>query len=78
MMCLEIILNNLKEGQSGRIVRLEGGQHFQRKLRTIGIREGKKILVLAKQPLGGPIVVEIDGRDTTIGRRMAGRIIVEL
>ena len=72
---------NLKEGQSGIIVRLEGrlegGLHFQRKLRTIGIREGKNILILAKQPLGGPVVVEIDGRDTTIGRGMASRIIVE-
>jgi|GEM_PF-428034 len=78
MVLMESLLKNLNEGQGGRITRLEGGQNFQRKLRTIGIREGKSITVLATQPLGGPIVVEIDGRDITIGRGMASRIIVEL
>lgn len=76
-MQLEKKVTELKEGQRGRIIRLDGGQHFQRKLRTMGIREGKVIAILAKQPLGGPVVVEIDGRDTTIGRGMASRIVVE-
>ena len=77
-MTLETVLTKMREGQSGRIIRLEGGKHFQRKLRTIGIREGKTLIVTAIQPLGGPLVIEIDGRDTTIGRGMASRIIVEL
>jgi ferrous iron transport protein A len=70
-------LVNLREDDEARIIRLEGGRHFQRKLRTIGIREGKTIIMLAKQPLGGPLVVEIDGRETTMGRGMARRVIVE-
>ena len=75
---MTIALVNLKEGQDARIVRLDGGGEFQRKMRTIGIREGKVIKVLTRQPFGGPVVVEIDGRGTTIGRGMARRIIVEL
>jgi len=75
---LETVLSKMKENQQATILRLEGGKSFQRKLRTIGIREGKLINILTKQPLGGPVVVEIDGRSTTIGRGMAGRIIVEL
>lgn len=70
-------LASLKEGQEARIVQLDGGGEFQRKLRTIGIREGKVIKVLTWQPFGGPVVVEIDGRGTTIGRGMARRIFVE-
>ncbi len=74
---MTIPLGSLKEGQEARIVQLDGGDEFQRKLRTIGIREGKVVKVLTRQPFGGPVVVEIDGRSTTIGRGMARRIIVE-
>jgi FeoA domain. len=38
----QIPLTDLKENEGGMITRLEGGQGFQRKLRTLGIREGKK------------------------------------
>lgn len=70
-------LTDLREGQKARIISLQGGGQFQRKLRTIGIREGKDITLLTRQPFGGPVVIEIDDRETTIGRGMARRIIVE-
>ncbi|MEG3056089.1 MAG: FeoA family protein [Methanoculleus sp.] len=44
--------------------------------RTIGIREGKTLTVVARHPLGGPVVVEVNGREVTLGRRMAQRVIV--
>jgi ferrous iron transport protein A len=75
-MCMRNSLLHLAEGRSGTIVMLHGGRHFQRKLRNMGIREGKVITLLARQPLGGPVVVEVDGRETTLGRGMARRIIV--
>lgn len=74
---METPITNLKEGKEATIVSLAGGHGFKRKLRTVGIREGKIIKVQTKQPFGGPVVVEIDGRETTIGRGMAQRIIVE-
>ena len=77
-MRLQVQLTRLKVGEKATIIRLEGGQQFQKKLRTTGIREGKIIVLLTKQPFGGPIVVEIDGRETTIGRGMAQRIIVDV
>jgi ferrous iron transport protein A len=73
---MEIPITDLKEGESGIVVSLAGGGAFQRRLRTIGIREGKIVKLLLKQPFGGPFVVEIDRRQTTIGRGMARRIIV--
>ena len=71
-------LNSLKPNQIGKIVRIEGGYGLQRKLRTLGIREEKIVKMVARQPIQGPVVIEIDGRQTTIGRGMANKIIVEL
>lgn len=70
-------LSQLIEGTEARIVRLAGGIGFQRNLRARGIREGKIIKIVAKHPLRGPLVISIDGRETTIGRGMAGKIFVE-
>ncbi len=74
---MEKPITKIKEGEKATIIRLIGGYGFQRRLRTMGIREGKIVKVVTRHPFGGPLVVEIDGRDTTIGRGMAERIIVE-
>jgi ferrous iron transport protein A len=67
----------LPHNKMARITELAGGHEFQRKLRNLGIREGKTVRVLASQPFGGPVVIEVDGRATTIGRGMAKGILVE-
>ena len=72
-----IPLINLPENKEARVVRLEGGHGFQRNLRARGIREGKIIKIVAKHPLQGPLVISIEGRETTIGRGMASKIWVE-
>lgn len=74
---MELALTALSRGKEGKIVRLEGGHGFQRKLRVMGIREGKLVKVLTVQPFRGPLVIEIEGRRTTLGRGMAQRIWVE-
>ena len=71
-------LSSLKPNQSGKIVRIEGGYGLQRKLRTLGIREEKTVKMVARQPIKGPVVIEIDNRQTTIGRGMANKIIIEI
>ena len=65
----------LETGTTAVIRRLEGGHWFQHKMRGIGIREQKTIRLVAKHPFNGPVVVEVDGREMTIGRRMAEHII---
>lgn len=77
MITLIIPITELRAYQTARIVGLAGGHGFQSRLRTLGIREGKSITVQVSQPFGGPVVIEIDGRATTIGRRMARGILVE-
>jgi Fe2+ transport system protein FeoA len=76
-MRMEVPLTSLAINQTAIIRAFMGGQHFQHKLRMMGIREGKTIKLLASQPLRGPFVIEIDRRELTIGRRMAHHIIVE-
>jgi ferrous iron transport protein A len=75
---MDIPLTQLREGQKARITRLDGGFGFQRNIRTRGIREGKVVEVVTRHPIGGPIVIEIDGRETAIGRGMARRIFVKV
>ena len=47
------------------------------KLAGMGIRKGKKIRMITKQPIKGPVVVEVDGADTSLGLEMAKKILVE-
>ena len=73
-----IPVTQMKIGGSAYITGLDGGEEFKKKLRVIGIREGKMVIVITQHPLGGPIVLQVDGRKTTLGRRMARRILVEV
>ena len=74
---MEVPLTSLASNQTAIVRHFIGGQHFQHKLRMMGIREGKEVKMIASQPLRGPVVIEIDRRELTIGRRMAHHIIVE-
>ncbi|MBU4256132.1 MAG: ferrous iron transport protein A [Thermoplasmatales archaeon] len=70
-------LSKLEIGKTARIVKLEGGHGLKRNLRIKGIREGKNIKIITRQPIGGPLVVEVEGMQTVIGRGMAKKIFVE-
>ncbi len=74
----ELSLLQLEESQTATVLILNGGCGFQRRLRSLGIKEGKPIRVVAKHPFAGPVVVDIDGRQLSLGRGMARRIAVAL
>ncbi|MDY6959907.1 MAG: FeoA family protein [Halobacteriota archaeon] len=74
---METSLVDLENGDSGKITRITGGHGQQRHMRSLGVREGKEINIIAKQPIGGPIIVDIDGNRIAIGRGMANRVMVE-
>ena len=73
---MEQPITSLETGKTVVILRLEGGYLFRKKMGEMGIRERKTIRLVAIHPFHGPIVVEVDGRETTLGRRMAEHIIV--
>jgi Fe2+ transport system protein FeoA len=74
---MELPLTRIDPGKGAVITRLEGGHEIQHRLRAMGVKEGKTLRVVTRYPLSGPVVVEIDGRSTTIGRGLAQRILVE-
>jgi Fe2+ transport system protein FeoA len=85
---MEKSLIELKEGQKGIITRISGGfgmghkshgggHHAVKQLENLGIRIRKEVTVTSIQPFG-PIVIEIDGRETAIGKGRAAKIYVEV
>ena len=53
-------------------------REFKEKLAGMGIRVGKKIKMLTKQPMKGPIVVVVDEARTSLGLEIAKKITVEV
>ena len=70
-------ITELDVDQEATIVEIAGGHDFAERLRSLGIKEAKIVRVAAKHPFGGPMVLEVDGRQTTVGRGMARKIMVE-
>ena len=69
---METPITSLRAGTVAQITTLLGqGCSFQRKLRTMGIREGKMLKIVAIQPFAGPLVLDIEGREITLGRSIA-------
>ena len=69
-------LADLRIGELKRVKGVTGGHGLQNNIRSMGIREGKVLRVVTRQPLRGPIVVEIDGMRIAIGRGMAKKILL--
>ena len=71
-------LIDVPEKKHAKILSLNGGHGFQRKLRVMGIREGQIIKIVSKQPFRGPLTIEACGSQMTMGRGLAQRIYVEV
>ena len=71
----DITFAQLKTGEQATIVAVQGGC-LQHRLRSVGLKEGKRVRVVAKHHFSGPMVVEVERRHITIGRGMAQKIIV--
>jgi len=70
-------LVELAIGMGAQIVKLKGGFGMQRHLISLGIVPGKIIHKITSQPMGGPIVIEIEGARIAVGRGIARRVIVK-
>ena len=57
---------------------INGGHGLIQKLQVMGIRKGQQIQLTSKQPFRGPITIKINGREITLGRGMARKILVEV
>lgn len=71
-------LSHLPINKKAKIVSIQGGYGFQRKLGIMGIREKQEIKIVSRQPFHGPLTIEVRGSQMTLGRGMAQKITVEV
>jgi len=73
----EIPLIGMNEGERGKILKIVSGTNLKMRLENLGVRIGKEIKVISKQPCES-ITIEIEQHQIAIGRGMASKIYVEI
>ena len=73
---MEKKLSEMKYAEKGRIKEID--QSLRAKIAGMGIREGKEIEMMTKQPIKGPVVVAVDRSNTSLGLGLADKIVVEV
>ena len=68
-----LTLSQLKPGEQGRVMVIEGGRGIRQKLFLRGLFEGSVVRVIS---CSGPVTVEVDRNTVSIGRGMAQKIVV--
>lgn len=70
-------LLGIPKGHTVKIINFQGGKGLEAKLRQLGLNPGREVKVLRYAPLGGPVMLDVEGRSIAIGRGIAERVIVE-
>lgn len=70
-------VTEMKEGQKGRIVEIQGGRGLLEKLEVLGIRCGSEITKVSSQFLRGPVTIQVGNTQVAIGYGMARKIAVQ-
>ena len=71
-----ITLLNVPNGKRARLVSIS--ERLNSKLMQYGLYVGDFVRVLRSAPLGGPLLVEVNGREIALGRTVAEKIFVEV
>jgi ferrous iron transport protein A len=69
-------LSEMKYAEEGIVTHIE--ETLRKKVAGMGISPGKKLRMLTKQPVKGPVVVVVDEANTSIGLDVAESILVEI
>jgi ferrous iron transport protein A len=70
-------LLDIPKGRTVKIINYQGGKGVESKLRQLGLNPGREVKVLRYAPLGGPMMLDVEGRSVALGRGIAERVIVE-
>ena len=73
-----IDLTEMKPGESGEVMEIQGGFGMTRRVQSMGLRPGKRITKISAQLWRGPQTVQVDNAQVAIGFGMAARIMVEV
>jgi Fe2+ transport system protein FeoA len=69
-------LLNVPNGKRARLISIS--ERLSSKLMQYGLHLGDFVRVLRIAPLGGPLLVEVNGREIALGRAVAEKIFVEV
>ena len=69
-------LNNAPVGQKLRILRVDGGKEFHRRLRSLGLTPGTEVQIL--QHRGRGVVVASEGNRVALGGGVAEKLLGEV
>lgn len=72
----QISLVDLKDGEKGVIVSVNGGKILTKRLADLGMSPGIEIKILRKTYFSGPVQVEVFGSRLVLGRGLASKIMV--
>lgn len=68
----------MKDDEWATITAIRKGNRFMSRIAVLGLRVGKRIKLVTKQPIRGPVVLQTEnGNEVTIGYGMATGIMVE-
>jgi ferrous iron transport protein A len=68
-------LSELEFGESGSVREILASPHD---LNCLGIRVGKHLTMITRQPIKGPVVVAVEGMEVAMGLETAGRVTIEI
>jgi len=71
-------LAQMRSGQSGTVIQIQGGHGVVRRLNALGIVPGKRITKISSMLMRGPVTVEVDRVRIAIGFGMVSKIMVEV
>lgn len=69
-------LSDMDYNEQGAVTGIE--HDLRKRVAGMGIRVGKNLRMVTKQPIKGPVDVVVDGAETSLGLDMAGKITVEV
>ena len=67
----------MQTGQSGRVVKIQGGFGVIDRLNALGIITGKRITKISSMLARGPVAIQVDRAQLAIGYGKANKIIVQ-
>jgi DtxR family transcriptional regulator, Mn-dependent transcriptional regulator len=72
-------LSGLEPGRAGTFARVsDSDPEMLRYLARRGIRPGARVRVMGLEPFGGPLRIDVGGREHAVGRELADKIRIEL
>lgn len=73
-----IDLTEMKPGETGSILEIQGGDNMTKRVQAMGIVSGKKITKVSSHFWRGPQTIEVGSTKIAIGFGMAKRIFVQV